>query len=55
MQGSIDKMESLAKGNSKIVFIEWDRERIRANGTSKYIGASLISYIPLVSNIPCYI
>jgi len=41
MQENIDKKKPLAKGNSKIVFIVWDREGIRANGISKYIGASL--------------
>jgi len=41
MQGNIDKNESFVKGNSRIVFIVWDREGIRAHGISKYIGASL--------------
>lgn len=41
MQGNIDKKETLAKGNSKIVFIVWDREGIRARGISKFIGASI--------------
>ena len=41
MQENIDKKKPVAKGKSKIVFIVWDREGIRANGISKYIGASL--------------
>ena len=41
MQGNIDKKESLVKGNSRIVFLVWDREGIRAYGISKHIGASL--------------
>jgi len=41
MQGNIDKKESLAKGNGKIVFLVWDRQSIRASGISKHIGASL--------------
>lgn len=41
MQDNIDKKESMANGNGKIVFIVWDRESIRAYGISKHIGASL--------------
>jgi glycosyltransferase involved in cell wall biosynthesis len=41
MQGNIKKKKSLVKGNSRIVFLVWDREGIRAYGISKHIGASL--------------
>jgi hypothetical protein len=41
MQDNIDKKESMGKGNSRIVFLVWDRQSIRASGISKHIGASL--------------
>ena len=41
MQGNIKKKGSLVKGNSRIVFLVWDRQSIRAYGISKHIGASL--------------
>jgi hypothetical protein len=41
MQGNINKKGSLVRGNSKIVFLVWDRNGIRASGIAKHIGASL--------------
>ena len=41
MQGNINKKGSLVRGNSRIVFLVWDRQSIRAYGISKHIGASL--------------
>jgi|SRR5437867_8860572 len=41
MQGNTNNKESLIKGNSRIVFLVWDRQSIRAYGISRHIGASL--------------
>ena len=50
MQGNINKKGSLVRGNSRIVFLVWDRRSIRAYGISKHIGASLhfLSFSPRI-------
>jgi len=41
MQGNINKKGYLVRENSRIVFLVWDRQSVRAYGISKHIGASL--------------
>ena len=42
MQGNINNKKSMTKSNStKIVFVVWDRNGIRASGIAKHLGASL--------------
>jgi glycosyltransferase involved in cell wall biosynthesis len=41
MEGNTNEKESLVKRKSRIVFLVWDRQSIRAYGISKHIGASL--------------